>query len=94
MRIKWESTDKDVARDAELGAVLVAVKLAQEGRINSLKECANPDCGQWLFARFSHQRFHSEDCKALFKKSDAQEKAKRREWAKDNYWKHRHKNIK
>src|ERR1019366_10302358 len=56
MRLDWRSTPKSntaatrLRRDAnlELRAVLIAVELAQDGRITSLKQCANPDCKRWL----------------------------------------------
>jgi hypothetical protein len=90
-RLDWQRLEGD---DLELRVVLRALELAQEGRIASLKECANPNCKQWLFARFKHHRFCSDVCKELFHRTDPQEKARRRDWAKDNYWKHQHKNIK
>jgi len=90
-RLEWQRAE---GADLELQAVLSAVKLAQEGRISSLKECANPNCRLWLFARFNHQRFCSETCKELFHRTDEQEKARRRNWAKHNYWLHKNKNVK
>ena len=93
IRLEWRSTPKSITdatrvrRDAnlELKTVLIAVELAQEGRIVSLKQCANPNCKRWLFARFKHQRFCSEACYELFHRTDPQEKKRRRDWAKDNY---------
>jgi predicted RNA-binding Zn ribbon-like protein len=90
LRLEWRCA----GRPAELNAVLVAVELARQGCIASLKECPNPTCSRWFFARFSHQRFCSEDCKAFFKKVDPQEKAKRRDWAKEHYWTQRRTNVK
>jgi hypothetical protein len=80
--------------DLEFNAVLVAVQLAGEGLIGSLKRCAGPGCEQWFFARFSHQLFHSEDCKALFYKNDPQQKAKRRKKARDYYQLQKNTNVK
>jgi len=81
-RLEWQSNEGD---DLELLAVLRAVELAQGGRIASLKECSNPDCKRWLFARFAHQRFCSEACKELFHSTDEADKERRRNWARDNY---------
>lgn len=81
-RLEWQRIDGD---DLELLAVLSAVKLAQEGRIASLKQCANTNCEQWLFARFRHQRFCSEACKEMFHRTDETDKERRRKWARDNY---------
>jgi hypothetical protein len=80
--------------DSEFNAVLVAVQLAGEGLISSIKRCAGPNCEQWFFARFSHQQFHSEDCKALFYKTDPQKKAERRKKAQKYYWTQRNTNVK
>ena len=81
-RIEWQRTDED---DLELLAVLRAIELAQERRIASLKECSNPNCKRWLFARFAHQRFCSEACKEMFHRTDGADKERRRKWARDNY---------
>jgi hypothetical protein len=93
IRLEWRSTPKSntdatrLRRDAnlELKTVLIAVELAQEGRIASLKQCANPNCKRWLFARFKHQKFCSEACYELFHRTDPQEKKRRCNWAKENY---------
>jgi len=93
IRLEWRSTPKSntdatrVRRDAnlELKAVLIAVELAQQGRIASVKKCAYPNCKRWLFARFKHQRFCSEACYELFHRTDPQEKKRRSDWAKGNY---------
>ena len=78
--------------DLELTAVLHAVELARGNELSSLRKC--PNCQKWLFARFSHQRFCSENCKNEFHHTDPEEKKRRSEWAKHNYWLHKHKNIK
>jgi predicted RNA-binding Zn ribbon-like protein len=81
IRLEWRCARRDV----ELNAVLIAVELARQGRIAKLKECANPSCKRWLFARFKHQRFCSDACYDLFHRTDEQDKERRRKWAKDNY---------
>ncbi len=93
IRLEWRSTPKRMTgatrmrRDAnlELKAVLIAVELAQQGRIASLKECANPNCKRWLYARFKHQKFCTEACYKLFHQTDPGEKRRRCAWAKNNY---------
>lgn len=81
VRLQWRSPGKDM----ELSAVLIAVELAQQGRIASLKKCAYPNCKRWLFARFKHQRFCSEACYDLFHRTDPDEKKRRRDWAREDY---------
>ena len=66
--------------------------IAAEGRISYLKQCAH--CKRWLFAKFSHQRFCSDSCKESFHRTDENDKTRRREWARKNYWLQTHKNIK
>jgi hypothetical protein len=65
---------------------------AENGLLDSLKRC--PQCQRWLFARFSHQRFCTEECKEMFHRSDPADKQRRREWAKKNYQIHKTKNVK
>jgi hypothetical protein len=91
IRLAWRRTG---AEDLELRAVLIAVELAQEGRIASLKECANPNCKRWLFARFKHQKFCPDrNCKDLFHQNDPAEREARSKQAKENYKYRMRKNI-
>lgn len=49
-------------------AIYGVVALARMHMLDRLRRC---ECGQWLFARFTHQRFHSERCrKRSFERSD------------------------
>jgi hypothetical protein len=68
------------------------LELAQQGRVSALKQCVN--CERWLFARFSHQRFCGDSCKETFHRTNPEDKVRRREWARKNYWLHKTKNIK
>ena len=90
IRLAWRCAGKDI----ELNAVLVAVELARQGRIASLKKCPNSDCKRWLFAKFAHSRFCSEDCKNTFHRENPDEKKRRQEWARNNYWLQKNKNVK
>jgi hypothetical protein len=91
IRLEWRPTgDNATSRrqtrgDAhtELSAVLIAIGLAGEGRIHSLRQCRN--CERWFFAKFKHSKFCVEDCKNTFHREDAAEKERRREWARNNY---------
>jgi hypothetical protein len=100
IRLEWRPTGDSAARrrqtrgDAhtELSAALIAIGLAQEGRIHSLRQCKN--CARWFFAKFAHSKFCTEDCKNTFQRENPGEKERRREWARKNYWLHKNKNIK
>lgn len=63
--------------------ILLIADLASTGRILSVMQCKN--CRKWLFARFPHQRFCSEDCKEHFHRSNEADKKRRRDWARENY---------
>lgn len=84
---------ENVRPNREFLAVMTIIELAQEGRLSLLKQCAH--CKRWLFGRSSDQRFCSgTSCKEDFHKTNPEDKARRREWAKKNYWLHKTKNIK
>jgi hypothetical protein len=91
-RFNWGRTGQRNQPFIEVGLVLDIVEIASSGRISSLKQCAN--CRKWLFARFPHQRFCADSCKEDFHRSNEADKKRRREWAKQNYWLHKNKNIK
>lgn len=90
--LKWEPAGGRMRTHFELSFVLQILDIVRAGRISYLKQCAN--CHRWLFARFAHQRFCKEGCKEIFHRSDATDKQRRREWARKNYWLHKHKNTK
>ena len=60
--------------------------------IERIVEC--PQCGKWMFKRFSHQRFCSTRCREREFKSSPEWKAKRRDKAREYYWLHKTKNVK
>ena len=76
----------------ELYIVLQIIEIARAGRISAFKQC--DDCQTWYFAKFSHQRFCSADCKEHFHRSNEADKKRRREWARKNYWIQKHTNVK
>jgi len=83
--LTWVSRSSGTSHQThELQALLAIVEVAREGRISALKQCEQ--CRKWLFARFSHQRFCSEDCKEQFHRTNEADKKRRREWARENYW--------
>ena len=76
----------------ELNLVLLIAAFAAAGTIASFKQC--DACQRWLQAKFAHQRFCSSVCKEEFHRSNPQDKARRREWARNNYQLHKTKNVK
>lgn len=89
---EWTRTEKRSQPFFELALIQSIEKIAAHGKIANLKECAY--CRRWLFARFSHQRFCSDECKESFHRSDPNDKKRRREWARNNYQLHKTKNVK
>jgi hypothetical protein len=79
--VHWRRTDNMPHED--LGLALDVVGILQAGKISSLRQCEQ--CKTWLFARFPHQRFCSEECKDQFHAMNEADKARRREWARANY---------
>jgi hypothetical protein len=92
LQIRWTLLGEQYNKNHELFLVLDVMEIAQAGRIDSLKQCEH--CRKWLFARFPHQRFCSENCKEHFHRFNEADKKRRREWARKNYWLHKYKNIK
>jgi hypothetical protein len=79
--LHWHRADKKPHMDLQLS--LDVVETFRAGKIGSLKECE--ECGKWLYARFPHQRFCSENCKDHFHKFNEADKKRRRDWARENY---------
>jgi hypothetical protein len=67
-------------------ALVKLLHLADRGLIGRVRKCARNQCGKWFFARFQHQRFHSERCQQETFKSDPEWKMQRAKYMKD----HRH----
>lgn len=80
---RWPMLKLAGIQHIEMSAALIAVNLAQTGQLASLKQCKQ--CQRWLFARFSHQTFCSEQCKGMFHHTNPDEKKRRRDWARENY---------
>ncbi len=70
----------------EATAVHAAVRLAEAGLIDRLQTCA---CGNWYFARFSHQRFCSPECRVTFWESSEERKEQKRKLARQYYMHHK-----
>jgi hypothetical protein len=82
--VDWVQQDTKRATSAELAFLLEIVRLAEEGRLSSIRQCSH--CHKWIVAKFSHQRFCSEGCKLKFHTLNEGDKKLRRDWARKNYW--------
>jgi hypothetical protein len=82
---RWQIDWKLVGNmDHSQGLALVKLlHLADRGLIGRVKKCARSHCGKWFFARFQHQRFHSERCQQETFKSDPEWKKQRAEYMKE-----------
>ncbi len=70
----------------EATAVHAIVRLVEAGLFDRLKTCA---CGEWYFARFSHQRFCSPECRVTFWESSEERKEQKRKLARQYYMHHK-----
>jgi hypothetical protein len=72
-RIEWKLVGK---MDPEQGLALIRLlHLADKGLIGRVRKCGKEACGKWFYAKFEHQRFHSERCQQeTFKTSPAWKK--------------------
>jgi hypothetical protein len=74
----------------EAAALMFLLELIRYGHFSKLSRCR---CGAFFFKRFSHQRFHKVQCRVEeFQAAGGREA--RNAWARDNYWKHLHANVK
>ena len=76
----------------EIHLVLIITEVARSGKISSFKNCEQ--CGRWLIARVRKQRFCKTSCRDKYHTSNEADKVRRRIYRRDNYRKHRDKNIK
>jgi len=65
----------------ETHAVASIVELCHEGLIDRVRLCS---CGMWFYAKFSHQKFHSQACQQKAYRDNPEWKAHRRDYMKRN----------
>jgi len=75
-----EKPEEDVWYTEE-DAIVCIVELARQGLFKDLRRCY---CGEWLFARFAHQKFCCKTCQQSFYRSSPEYKAARRIYMKSN----------
>lgn len=69
----------------EGSAVHAMVRLADQNLLDRLQQCEQCDQKNWMFARFSHQRFCSEACRVKFWEGQEERKERKRKQARENY---------
>jgi len=81
---KWSVDWKLVGRLPPLAglAFVKVLHLADRGLIGRVRKCAAKDCGIWFYARFEHQRFHTERCQQETFRRDPDWKKQRAEYMK------------
>jgi hypothetical protein len=81
---RWEVDWRMVgSMDPDQGLALVKLlHLADKGLIDRIRKCRKKSCSRWFYAKFEHQRFHSERCQQETFKADLSWKKKRREYMK------------
>jgi hypothetical protein len=72
-------------------AIFDLAQLADDELLNRVKKCP---CGQWLFAKFSHQRFCSLQCREKEFRSSPEWKEYRRKKAREYYRLHKSGKVK
>jgi hypothetical protein len=50
-------------------ALVKLLHLADQGLLSHIRQCGWKECGQWFFAKFDHQHFHSGRCRQRAAKS-------------------------
>ena len=86
MNLKW-ARQESAQPFAELARVLDAIRLAENGRISAVRQCAK--CSKWFFARFEHKSVLQRRLQRSVYRSDAADKERRRERARTYYWLHK-----
>jgi hypothetical protein len=92
-QLEWSRPDGVEHPYLELRLVREVVRIAQTDRISSIKQCEQ--CGRWMIARFSHQRFcPKSSCREDFHRVNEFDKERRRDWAREHYKIRTTKNVK
>jgi len=79
----WTVSWKFVKKSPEPTGLLVLDKcllLKQEGLLDRIRQCAQPGCGEWFFAKFEHQKCHSDDCRVAMLSADEARKEERKKY--------------
>ncbi len=82
--VTWKSKPSKKASPSEMLAFLNCCLLKQRGLLDRIRQCARAGCGEWFFAKFDHQDFHSEECRKANLSADETRKEKRREYMREH----------
>jgi hypothetical protein len=63
-------------------AISAVLSLANQDRLERLQVCG---CGSWYYAKFSHQRFCSPECRIKYWEKSEERKQQKRDRARNNY---------
>jgi hypothetical protein len=55
----------------------------EEDLLYRIRLCARPGCGEWFFARFDHQKCHSDDCRVAMLSTDEARSEARKKYMRD-----------
>jgi hypothetical protein len=83
-RIDWRLTGN--MHHPQALAIVQLLHLADKGLLRRVRKCAAKECDRWFYARFEHQRFHSERCQQRTFRSDPGWKTLRAEYMKQLRW--------
>lgn len=64
-------------------AVIKLLHLAERGLVGRVRKCARSQCTKWFFARFQHQRFHTERCQQETFKGSPEWRAQRAQYMRE-----------
>lgn len=86
-RVDWRMVGR---MDARQGLALIKLlHLADAGLLHRIRKCAAKTCGQWFYAKFEHQRFHSPKCQQMAFRTDPDWQMYRRDYMKKLRQEHR-----
>jgi hypothetical protein len=57
--------------------------LKQHALLHRIRRCARPGCGAWFFAKFEHQKCHSDECRIAVLSADEARREARKKYMRD-----------
>jgi hypothetical protein len=79
----WRPLARRVPQE-EGTALLKLLTLAEQGLLPNLKRCANLECKQWFFARYSHQKCHTDACRLARLQADPDRRESRKRYMRES----------
>jgi hypothetical protein len=81
-QVDWRLVEKVRLRPLQALALIKLLHLGDKGLLSRVRKCGKRECGEWFYARFEHQRFHSKRCQQEAFRSDPEWKKHRAEYMK------------